>query len=322
MGASERPAPEAPAPIGCPMRAEFPCVTRDSPRPVPQGRRMPARPHRDGHPVASFGPSRHCLLALPLIGPMVAGVRQPPGAPSHWPHGCRCPARPSPAHSLLPPRSPASAISPVETVRRAQSAARSLVGRVLFPYPAPPPTLISFCDLPSNRALSPPHWPLPQRLSSSITSYVRPPCCDAQHHFPTRPRLRTRSSLAAFASQLPPQCTRLPPPTARELLRILAFPMLVTRGRRPVRPLPDTEPTIRRHNEPCFTPSTQGWWSSPGFSLSSDTLDHLRSRSTCPACLSTPISPSPISRSPNLDCVAATGSFRGSRVYHSQAPAR
>lgn len=145
----------------------------------------------------------------------------PPGAPSHWPHGCRPPgaSQPGPITAATPAASlPASAFSPVETVRRAQSTARSLVGRPL-PLSGSSCNPNFFLRSPLQSQPSPP--PLAPAPSASLRP-LRPPCVPpaviryTKLHFPTRPRLRTRSSLASFASQFPPQCTRHPPPTARE----------------------------------------------------------------------------------------------------------
>ena len=132
----------------------------------------------------------HTATGSQLPNPPLTSL--PPGAPSHWPHGCRPPgaSQPGPITAATPATSlPASAFSPVETVPSQPNQPPARLSAVLFPYPAPPATLISFCDLPSNRtpsarSLAPSPAPVPP-----ITSSLR---CESNVHFPTRPRLRTR----------------------------------------------------------------------------------------------------------------------------------
>lgn len=156
---------------------------------LPQGRRLPDRPHRDGVPAALSGSH------------VIASWRSEPLPLAPWLPATRSAQSPLVCHVChLVPR------LCVLPSRDREGQAPTRLSAVLFPYAAPASTLISPCDLPSNRVL------LLASLAPSF-HYVLARC-DSKVHFPTC------TPLASRASQFPPQslaayCPRTLPPRSR-----------------------------------------------------------------------------------------------------------
>lgn len=238
MGANKRPATERPLPLAarCELRAiEYPGVTRDTTLRLPQGRRMPARPHRDGIPVASFVP--HVIASwrsLPLA-PWLPATRRVPARSNPRCHACHL----APRLCVLPSRDRAQSPSGARSLVRALPLSGLCINpnflfaislpiarppRLIGPFPAPPflhyvPPLGFQSSFPNPSASA--HSLEPRRiLCLSISPAMHPPpatycsrTLPPRSRFPNAGHARTPArapSARHRTDHSPPQVQRAP----------------------------------------------------------------------------------------------------------------